>query len=214
MAYHVLDRLPPFLYTQTRESAGPNVIFEGVLFVRQMTKLHGFYNAVDDHGGTETGAQTQEEHLSTFVAPQSLHSGIIDDFNGTHKRGFEVEPGPPASEVIRIREQSISDDQPGIADRYRVILPVPGELLDARDHLFGSQLGTGWKFPGLFLSGGEDLHVGSAYINNKYIHNEAPRILSPFLSLRSDVQSKSKIRSTKSETNEAKSEISENQNPK
>src|SRR5438128_944897 len=30
---------------------------------------------------------------------------------------------------------------PGITDRYRVILPVPGEFLDAGDHLLGSQRG-------------------------------------------------------------------------
>src|SRR5262245_28305163 len=135
-----------------------------------MTKLHGFHDAVHDHGGTETGTQTQEEHLSALVAPQSLHSGIIDDFDGTYKRGFEVEPGPPASEVIGVRKRSISDDQPRIADGYRIILPVPDELLDACDHLFGSQLGPGWKFPRLLLSGGEDLYVGSAYIDNQHVH--------------------------------------------
>src|SRR5262249_48909034 len=124
-------------------SAGPNVIFEGVLFVRQMTKLHGFHDAVHDHGGTETGTQTEEEHLSALVASQSLHSGIIDDFDGANKSRFEVEPGPPASEVIRVRKRSISDDQPGIADGYGIILPIAGKLLDARDHLFGSQLGAG-----------------------------------------------------------------------
>ena len=74
---------------------------------------------------------------------------------------------------MRFRKQSISDDRPGIADRYRVILPVSGELLDAGDHLFGSQRGTGWKFPRLLLSGSEDLHVISAYIDNEYIHDES-----------------------------------------
>src|SRR4029077_13628230 len=79
----------------------------------------------------------------------------------------------PASEVIRFRKRSISDDRPGIADRYRVILPIRGEFLYTADHLFGSQRGPGWKFPRLLLSGGEDLHVGSAYIDNQHIHNEA-----------------------------------------
>ena len=65
-----------------------------------MAELHGFYDAVDDHGGTETGAQTQEEHLTPFVTSQSLHGGVIDHFDWTLEGGFEIEPGPPASEVI------------------------------------------------------------------------------------------------------------------
>src|SRR5262245_44208118 len=75
------------------------------------------------------------------------------------------------------RKRSISDDRPGIADRYRVILPVPGEFLDAGDHLFGGQRGPGWKFPRLFLSGSKDLHVGSANIDNEHLHEETSRCL-------------------------------------
>ena len=66
-----------------------------------MAELHGFHDAVHDHGGTETGPKPEEEHLSTLVAPQSLHRGIVHDFDGTLERGFKVEPCPPASEVMR-----------------------------------------------------------------------------------------------------------------
>src|SRR4029453_15068887 len=51
----VPDPLPPFRFAQTGESAGSNVIFEGVQLVREMAKLHGFHDAVHDHGGTGTG---------------------------------------------------------------------------------------------------------------------------------------------------------------
>src|SRR4029453_7696162 len=57
-------------------------------------------------------------------------------------------------------------------DRHRVILPVPGELLNAGDHLLGSQRGPGGKLPSLVLSGSEDLHVGSADIDDQHLHDE------------------------------------------
>ena len=34
-------------------------------------------------------------------------------------------------------------------------------------------MSAGRKFPRLFLSGGENLHVGSADIDNEHIHSEA-----------------------------------------
>src|SRR6266478_1833892 len=105
-----------------------------------------------------------------FVAPQSLYGGIIDYFDRTLKRGFKVEPGPPKSKVIRFGNRTISDDRSGIANRYRVILPILGKLFDARDHLFGGQLGTRCKFTKLLLSCSENLHVSSAYVDDQHIH--------------------------------------------
>ena len=143
--------LPPFLFAQPFESADADIIFEGAFFVRQMAKLHGFHDAVHDHGGTETGPKPRKSIFPPLVAPESLHRGVVHDFDRTLKRGFEVESYPPASEVMRFRKRSIVDDRPGIADRYCVILPIAGELLDTGDHLFGSQRGPGWKFPRLLF---------------------------------------------------------------
>src|SRR2546427_3480940 len=80
---------------------------------------------------------------------------------------------PPASEVMGVWKRSIFEDRPGVTDRYRVMLPVPGELLDAGNHLCGSQRGPGWKFPRFVLPGSEDLHVGAAYIDNEHMHDES-----------------------------------------
>src|SRR5713101_7998000 len=99
-----------------------------------------------------------------LVTSQSLHGRIIDYFNRTRERGFKVKASPSLSQVIGVRNGPISHDYPGIANRYRVILPIAGEFLDACYHLSGRQLGTGWKFPRLLLSRSENLHVGSAYI--------------------------------------------------
>jgi hypothetical protein len=134
-----------------------------------MAELHRFHDPIYDHGGTETSTQAQEEHLTMLVTSQSLHGGIIDYFDRPLKRGFKVEPGPSPSQVIRIRNGPISKDHSRIANRYRVVLPILGELLNPGDHLSRGQLGTRWKFPRLFLSCSKNLHVGSAYINNQHI---------------------------------------------
>src|SRR6266446_3612815 len=105
-----------------------------------------------------------------LVASQCLHGGIVDYLDRTLECSFKVEPSPPPSKVIRIRNGPIPDDYPRIANRYRVILPIAGEFLDACYHLSGRQLGTGWKFPRLLLSRSENLHVGSAYVDNQHIH--------------------------------------------
>src|SRR5437773_10654640 len=102
-----------------------------------------------------------------LVTSQSLHSSIIDEFDRPLKRGFKIKPGPALSQVVRVCNYS------RIANRYRVILPILGELLNPGDHLSGGQLGTRWKFPRLFLSCGKNLYVGSAYINNQHFHERA-----------------------------------------
>src|SRR5262249_50266813 len=117
-----------------------------------MAKLHRFHDAIHDHGGTEPGPQSQKQRLATLVAPEGLHRGIIHDLDWTFECSCKVIAHPPASEAMGVRQRSIFDDRPGIADQYRVILPVPGELLDVDDHLLGGQ-GPGWKFPSFVVSG-------------------------------------------------------------
>src|SRR4029453_14827661 len=86
------------------------------------------------------------------------------------KRRFKVKPGPAWSQVVRVRSDPISKDYSRIANRYRVILPIFGELLNPGGHLFGGNFWTRLKFSRLFLSCGENLYVGSAYINNEHLH--------------------------------------------
>src|SRR5262245_31029552 len=170
---HVRHVLPPFLFAQPIVAADPDIVFEGAPFVWQMAKLHGFYDAVHDHGGAEAGPQPQEQHLATLIAPEGLHRGIIHDLDWTLKRRFKVIAHPPASEVTRIRKRSIFDDRPGIADRYRVVSPVPSKLLDTDNHLLGGQCGSGGKPPRFVLSGGEDLDGGPADVNNQHVHGDS-----------------------------------------
>src|SRR6516225_4341213 len=104
-----------------------------------------------------------------LVASQSLHGGIVDYLYRTLECSFKVEAGPPSSKVIRIRNGPIPDDYPRIANRYRVILPILGKLLDACNHLFRGQLGSRWKFPRFFLSCSENLNMSSTHIDDQHI---------------------------------------------
>src|SRR5215813_11944112 len=107
-----------------------------------------------------------------LITSQRLHGGVIDYFDGTLKRGCRVEAGPSPSKVIRICNRPISHDHPRITNRYRVVFPIPGKLLDARDHLFGGQLRARWELTRLFLSRSENLHVSSANIDNQHPHDQ------------------------------------------
>src|SRR5262249_27462139 len=102
---------------------------------------------------------------------EGLHRGIIHDSYRTVKRSLKVKSHPPASEVIWFGKRPVFDHRAWIADRKYVILPIPGEFLDTTDHLCGRQCGPGWKFTTLLLSCRENLHVRSADIDHKRIHD-------------------------------------------
>src|ERR1043166_6497061 len=138
-----------------------------------MAELHRFHDSIYDHGRPETRTQAQKEHLAMLVTSQSLHGSIIDNFDRPLEGSFKVKPGPALSQAVRVRSDPISKDYSRIANRYRVILPILGQLLNPGHHLSGSHLGTRWKFPRLFLSCRENLYVGSAYIHNQDLHESA-----------------------------------------
>src|SRR5262249_59978088 len=116
-----------------------DVVLESALSIGKMCQLHRLDNAIDNHGGAQAGAQAQEEHLASPVAPQRLHGGIIDNLDGTSKRRLKIESDPTGCEVVRLGNRPAAHHETWIADRYHVILPVAGEFFDPCDHLFGSQ---------------------------------------------------------------------------
>ena len=93
-----------------------DVFFIGVPFVRQVAEFHRLHNAVDDHRRAQTRPEAQEQHLSAFVAPQSLHRGIVDQLHRLPERRGEVNPGPPASQVVWFRDGHIAEDRSGVAN--------------------------------------------------------------------------------------------------
>src|SRR5262245_15534486 len=102
-----------------------------------MAQFHRLDDAIQNHGGTQTRAQAKEKHLAALVAPQSLHGRIIDDLDWAPECSSVVEPDPTRSEVMRFCNWPAVEYRPRVADRYPVILPVPGQLLDPTDHLLG-----------------------------------------------------------------------------
>src|SRR5262249_39109988 len=104
------------------------------------------------------------------IAPQRLHGRIIDELDGTPEGRCEVKPDPTRAEVMRFGHHVTPEYRPRVTNRDHIIRPLPGELLDSRNHLFWRQCWPGGKLPRFVLSGGEDLTGGPADINNQHVH--------------------------------------------
>ena len=88
----------PFPLPESLQSPQPNVIFVGPILVREVPEPHGHQNApLNNKGGTETRSQAQKEQHPAFVAPESLHGRIVDNFHGASECRFEIKPHPSAS---------------------------------------------------------------------------------------------------------------------
>src|SRR5438034_5052948 len=90
----VRDVLPPLRQPVLREPAQSDIVLERPVAVWQVAQLHGFHDALDDHGGAEPGAESEEEQLAATVASERLHRGIVDDLDRTSQGGPIVEPDP------------------------------------------------------------------------------------------------------------------------
>src|SRR5262245_25902528 len=100
---HVRYIFAPLLFAVLIESANAHVVLIGALLIRQMAQLHRLNDAVQNHGGTQTRSQAQEQHLAALVAPQSLHGRIIDQLDRAPERCSIVEPHPTRGEVMLFR---------------------------------------------------------------------------------------------------------------
>ena len=170
----VRDIAPPFLLADPLQSADAHVVLVGAFPVRKMAQLHRLDDTLDNHGGTQTGPQSQEQHLAALVAPQGLHGRIVDNLDRAAEGGLIVEPDPTRDKVMRLGNRPAMQNRSRVADGHHVILPVPGKLLDSGDHLFGGQGRSGNELPRFALPGGEDFYVSPAHINNQHVHGELP----------------------------------------
>ena len=82
---------------------------------RKVAELHRLHDAIHNHGGPQTGPQAKEQQLSAFIATQSLHRRIIDQFHGVPECGFEVETNPPMPQIVRLRDGPIPKNRSRIA---------------------------------------------------------------------------------------------------
>ncbi len=169
-SHHVFDIAPPLFLAVFFQSIESYVGFVRSLFVRQMTEFHGLDDAIYNKGGTEPGAQAEEQHLSAFVTSQSLHGSVIDDLDWTPECSSKIKTDPAASQIIGFGNRSIVEDSPRITNRDRLVFPRSGDPLDAGDHLLRRHFGTRRKFPRRSLPSRKHLHVRSADIDNQHFH--------------------------------------------
>ena len=100
-----------------------------------MAEFHRLDDAVYDHGGAEASAQAEEKHLASLIATERLHGGIVDDFDGTSERSFEVESHPARPEIVGFQNRLAAEDRARIADRDRLAFPVFRRVANPGDHL-------------------------------------------------------------------------------
>jgi hypothetical protein len=54
----------------------------------------------------------------------------------------KIEADPPAAQIVGFGHDLAVDDDPRVADRHHVVLPVPDQLVNAGDHTASRHLRT------------------------------------------------------------------------
>jgi len=54
-------------------------------FVQQVREFHGLKKAIHDHGGSEAGAEAEEEHVAAVVAARACIEASLMIFTGKPK---------------------------------------------------------------------------------------------------------------------------------
>src|SRR5439155_10941557 len=170
---------PPFLLAQALQSTDAQIILVGCFPVSHVGQLHGHDDAVRDQCGAETGPQTQKKQQAALIASQGLHGRIIEDLDWAAKSFFKIEADPTRRQIVWFSHHASADNDSGVADRNRVIIPIPSQLLDPGDHQLGSHGWSGGKLPRLgknlalpfslalpYVTGGNDLDTRSSHIND------------------------------------------------
>src|SRR5881275_1988170 len=79
----VRDVTPPLCQPVLLQPAHSDIVLERPVEIRQVAQLQWFHDALDDDGGAEPGAESEEEQLAAAVASERLHRGIVDDLDRT-----------------------------------------------------------------------------------------------------------------------------------
>ncbi len=167
---HVGHVAPPLLLAEALQPADADVVFVGFLAVREVAQLHRLDDPVDDHRGTQPGAEPQKEHLPAAVAAQGLHGGVVDHLHPAAEGLLEIEAHPAFAQVGRVAHGPVVQHGARIADTDRVIVPIGRALLHAGDHLLGGHFGTGVEFAMLAGAGDQILDVRAADVDHQYVH--------------------------------------------
>src|SRR5215472_3000331 len=95
VGYNLCNVLAPFLASPALQAPAADVILVGSFLIGKASKLEGPNFAVDDRTGTQARTQTQEEHLSTLIGAEGLHSSVVHYSNRTSEGTGKIKPNPP-----------------------------------------------------------------------------------------------------------------------
>lgn len=131
--------------------------------MRELEREHG---PIAHDRASETGAQSEEEHLSALVAAKRLHRGVVDHAYRAAERPLEVEPDPTLAEVPRLALRTTLPHRVGKAERDALELPMRrrGQHLAHRDSRRETRSGVDANRRS--LAGGEQLHVRAADVDD------------------------------------------------
>src|SRR5260370_17195340 len=73
IGYNVRDMASPAAYAHAVQPSLPDVVFIGVILVRQMAEFHRLDDATPDHPGPSTPAQPPEQHPPPLVTSNTFH---------------------------------------------------------------------------------------------------------------------------------------------
>src|SRR5580692_1555401 len=135
------------------------------MLVGEVRELHGLKKSVANHCGAEAGAEAEEEHATAFVAAESLHAGVVDNFYGMAEGFAEVEAHPAATEIVGFAERMTVDDRAGIAHGDAIVLPRARGFFHGANHFGVGHGRAGRNFHGFLLSAHQELDVCAADIN-------------------------------------------------
>src|SRR6266404_91422 len=140
---HLLDGAAPFLGTQTAAAAVADIVFVGpALFVVHMGEFHRLHDSVEDHRRPQARPQAEEQHAAALVAADGLHGRIVDDPHGPAEGPTKVETHPAPAQIMGFGHDLAVNDDPRVADRHHVVLPVAYQLKNAGDHAGCAHLRT------------------------------------------------------------------------
>src|SRR5215472_7811706 len=167
----------PFFLAQPPQSLSAEGGFKRSVLVRNACQFQGHHKTSYHDRRANPGSKPQKKHGSALITAQGLHRSIVDDLDRSLEPSRKVEIDPAFGEVSRIRGGPATVHRAWVANRHRVVIPVPGQLLDLGDHLCGRQLPTGWKPAVRALAVGQELDVGSTNVNRQYLHRYPRRRL-------------------------------------
>src|SRR5579875_2138654 len=159
---------PPSLFTETCETVNPNVILVSPPFlVGKVRQLHGFDDAIHNHGRAETSAQTKKKHPPPFVTSERLHSSVVDNLDGAAERLDEVESYPAPAEIVRLVQRASVDHGSRIANRDHIVFPALYNLRHIPHHCARGHGWAGGNLALLALSGCQNLDVRSPNVKHQ-----------------------------------------------